>query len=98
MKERSYCMGAIIGIVLFGIPAVIIAGVKGFKPLRWLLAFGLIGLIVVAALPSAKDKDVTDEVQKLRAAKANRIGAGMCALCLIASAIIALFILTMASA
>jgi hypothetical protein len=68
-------MGAIVGVIIFGIPSAIIARSKGFKPLRWLIAMGLIGLIVVACLSSAKAKDISEEERAARAAKANKTGA-----------------------
>lgn len=70
-------MGAIIGLILFGIPSVIIAGVKGFSPFRWLIAFGLIGLIVVISLPSAKADSITAEESEARINRANNIGGWM---------------------
>ena len=70
-------MGAIIGLILFGIPSVIIAGSKGFSPFRWLIAFGLIGLIVVISLPSANAKSITSEEKEARKKKADNIGGWM---------------------
>ena len=70
-------MGFIIGLIIFGIPSAIVAGVKGFKALRWLIAFGLIGLIVVACMSSAKDAGITPEESQRRANKANTVGAWM---------------------
>lgn len=70
-----------LAILLFGIPAAIIANVKGFKPWWWLLAFGVIGLIVVACLPSAKAAGLSEEVSAARAGSANGIGMVMGALC-----------------
>jgi hypothetical protein len=70
-------MGFIIGLVIFGIPSAIIAGVKGFKPFRWLIAFGLIGLIVVASMASATAKGITEEDAQTRADKADKVGAIM---------------------
>jgi hypothetical protein len=70
-------MGVIIGLIIFGIPSAIIAGVKGFKPLRWLFAFGPIGLIVVACMSSAKATGITPEESKRRADAANTVGAWM---------------------
>jgi hypothetical protein len=63
------------GVILFGIPAAIIAGVKGFKPWRWLLAFGIIGLIVVISLSSAKAQGISAEESAARASTANSYGA-----------------------
>ena len=88
-------MGPLVGLVLFGIPSAIIAGAKGFKPLRWLFAFGLIGLIVVASMGSAKAKDISPEEREQRAAKANKTGAIMCGLCLGLSAVLVLIGLAM---
>jgi hypothetical protein len=70
-------MGAIIGLVLFGIPSVIIAGTKGFSSFRWLLAFGFIGLIVVISLPSGKAQNITAEESEARINKADNIGGWM---------------------
>jgi hypothetical protein len=70
-------MGAIIGLILFGIPSVIIAGTKGFSPFRWLLAFGFIGLIVVISLPNANAKSITEEESEARFNRANNIGGWM---------------------
>jgi hypothetical protein len=73
-------MGFIIGIILFGIPSAIIAKKKGFKALRWLIAFGLIGLIVVACLTSAKTPGLSEEFAIQNAEKANKVGAWMAGL------------------
>jgi hypothetical protein len=70
-------MGAIIGLVLFGIPSVIIAATKGFSPFRWLFAFGFIGLIVVASLPGAKESYINAEESESRINRANNIGGWM---------------------
>jgi len=70
-------MGFFIGLILFGIPSAIIASVKGFKPFRWLIALGLIGLIVVSSLSSANARGITEEEAQLRTVKANSIGATM---------------------
>ena len=70
-------MGAIVGLIIFGIPSAIIAKAKGFKPLRWLIAMGLIGLIVVSCLSSAKAKDISEDEQRLRAANGDKTGAAL---------------------
>lgn len=69
-------MGSIIGLI-FGVIAAIIAGNKGFKPLRWILALGIIGFITVLCLSSAKAQGIDVEESKRRAEKANKIGAVM---------------------
>jgi hypothetical protein len=86
-------MGAIIGIIIFGIPSAIIAGSKGLKPMRWLIAFGLIGLITVLVLSSANAQGITDEERARRAARGDTIGAWMCGLnlALLAISILILF-------
>ncbi len=70
-------MVEIIGLILFGIPSVIIAWNKGFGPFRWLIAFGLIGLIVVISLPSANAKSITTEESEARTNRADNIGGWM---------------------
>jgi len=71
-------MGIIIGLIIFGIPSAIIAGNKGFKPLRWLIAFGFIGLITVSCLSSAKKEGVSPGEARERAERADSIGAWLC--------------------
>jgi hypothetical protein len=83
----------IIGLLLFGIPAAIIARSKGFKALRWLIAFGLIGLIVVSCLAKANALDITLDESSARAAKANTVGAWMSGICLGLSAIISVIVI-----
>ena len=70
----------IFGISIFGIPSAIIASYKGFKPMRWLIAFGLIGLVVVSVLSSAKTAHIFEVTANRRAEKANKIGAWMAGL------------------
>ena len=66
------------GLLFFGIPAAIIAKTKGFKALRWILALGIIGLITVICLKSAKAEQIDAAESQLRADKANIVGAWMC--------------------
>ena len=87
-------MGFIIGLIIFGIPSVIIASTKGFKPLRWLIALGLFGLIAVIAMSSAKTEGITQEEAQLRANKANNVGATMAWINIVLSALIIVFVLT----
>lgn len=75
-------MPLIIGLAIFGIPATVIAISKGFKyPLRWLLSFGIIGLIIVAILPSAHTTGISDDEAAVRIAKGDKIGGILCGLC-----------------
>ena len=62
-------------LILFGIPAAIIAGLKGFKWGRWLIALGIIGFIWVICLKSAKADEISPEEADRRAEKANGVGA-----------------------
>ena len=82
-----------IGLLLFGIPAAIIAGVKGFKPLRWLLALGIIGLITVICLSNAKSSGITPEEAEKRAAKADSVGAVMAWINIGLAVVVVLFVL-----
>ena len=64
------------GLIIFFIAAIVmgfIADSKGFNPACWIFAGGLLGLIVLLAMPSAKRaKDEAD--QKERARSGNTAG------------------------
>ncbi len=62
-------------LLFFGMPAYFVAERKGFSPGRWLFAMGIIGLIVVCCLPSARRKDKGYGLIKRKADVANAIGA-----------------------
>lgn len=63
----------ILGMLLFGIPATIVASNKGFASGRWLLTFGLIGLIVVICLPTARKKGLPEDAASRRKRNADVI-------------------------
>ncbi len=63
--------------IIFGIIAAIVAASKGFASLRWAFAFGLVGLVVVSCLPSAKSQELDDGERTRRIAKADKVGANM---------------------
>ena len=65
-------------LLLFGIPAAIIAKVKGFRALRWFFGLGIVGLIWVIFLKSAKAEGISPEVSSEREEKANTVGAWLC--------------------
>jgi len=65
----------LIGLILFGIPSAFIASSKGFKSLRWLIALGLIGLIVVSCKASAKERGISPEEADARAKSGDSTGA-----------------------
>ncbi len=67
-------MEQLILFLVFGIIMMIIASSKGFDPLRWLLAAGLLGLIIIFFLPSAKETGIDDAEKQKRIRRANSIG------------------------
>ncbi len=62
-------------LLLFGIPAAIIAHYKGFASLRWLIALGLIGMITVICLPSTRAVGLLPEEAVARRIRADKAGA-----------------------
>jgi hypothetical protein len=90
-------MGAIVGLILFGIPSAVIAFAKGLKPLRWLMGLGVIGLVVVICLPSANQKDISDEEIERRQVMGNRTGAIMFGITIGISVILTLVVFAMSS-
>ena len=66
-------MGLIIGIVVAIIMAII-AYKKGFNPLFWILAGGLIGLIVVCLMPSANAPEIDEKERDARRRRGNITG------------------------
>lgn len=69
----------LLGMMLFGLPSYFLASRKGFENARWILTFGLIGLIVLLCLPSAHQRGISYDEVRSRAHKANKIGAILCA-------------------
>jgi hypothetical protein len=84
-----------IGFILFGIPAAIVAKVKGFNSLRWLLALGVIGLIAVIYMQNANSPDLTPEEKDKRIGAANNVGAWLCYINIALSVVIMLFVLAL---
>jgi chromate transport protein ChrA len=66
-------MGLIIGIVVAVIMAII-AYKKGFNPVFWILAGGLIGLIVVSVMPSANAAGIEEAERDARRRRGNITG------------------------
>jgi hypothetical protein len=64
-------------VVLFGVPSCLIAARKGFAWYWWALAHGVIGLIAVACLPSAKDLRGSEDLNRSRRKTGNMIGAAL---------------------
>ncbi len=55
-------MIGLILLVVFGPINVIIALIKGFNPVVWFFGAGILGLIVILFMPSARKVKKTDEV------------------------------------
>src|SRR5262249_53296501 len=64
-------------VVLFGVPSALIAARKGFAWYAWVLAYGVIGLVIVACLPSARDPIAPQDVSSSRRATGNGIGVAL---------------------
>jgi len=79
------------GFFLFGVPAAIIAKMKGFKSLRWLFALGFVGFIFVLTLKSAKVEGISPEEAADRIEKANSFGLWLCGINLGFSILLGLF-------
>jgi NADH:ubiquinone oxidoreductase subunit 6 (subunit J) len=92
-KKENYEMG----LLLFGIPAAIIAKVKGFNSLRWLLALGIVGFVWVLFLNSANAKGISPDESASRVEKANTVGAWLCGINLGLSTIVILILLAVNS-
>lgn len=67
-------------VLLFGLLSALIAHYKGFKPLRWIFSFSVLGVAVVLILPNAKEVGITREEAARRAEKGDRVGAFMSAI------------------
>jgi len=85
-------MGLIIGIA-FTIAMAIVAYKKGFNWLLWILPGGVIGLIVVALMPSANADGIDDAEKEKRRKRGNTVGA---VLSVIALVLIIFFVLVAA--
>lgn len=67
--------------IVLGVPAIIatiVASKKGFADGRWFLTFGVIGLIVVCCLPSARKGGITGSEARRRAHNADVTGKILC--------------------
>ena len=67
-------MGGLIMLGIFGIIMVIIASSKGFNPLCWFFAAGLLGFIVLVFFPSANKSGLSWEEKAVRAKRGNTVG------------------------
>jgi hypothetical protein len=84
-------------LILFGVPAYFVAERKGFSPGRWLFAMGIVGLVVVFCLPSARRRDKAYGLVKSRADLANTVGATLAVISILTGAVaslVALFLHT----
>ena len=67
---------------------IIVASAKGFNPLRWFFAAGLLGLIILFFLPSASAKDIDENEKLKRAERGNKVGTTISIIALILTAIL----------
>jgi uncharacterized membrane protein len=82
-------MGLIIGIVVAIIMGVI-AYRKGFNPVFWILAGGIIGLVVVLLMPSANAEGIDETERATRRRRGNITGGVLSAIIIV---VIIIFIL-----
>jgi len=75
-------MRIIFGLIVMAVMGVI-AGKKGFNPWAWILAGGLIGFIILLALPSANAEGVDNATREARARRGNTIGMVISALAIV---------------
>lgn len=90
-------MEQLIIFIVFGIIMMIIASAKGFSPLRWLLAAGLLGLIILLFLPSAKASGIDEAEKQKRIKNANTVGGVITIFALIVVAILLIMIIEASS-
>lgn len=72
----------IFGIIVMAVMGVI-ADKKGFNPWAWVLAGGLIGVIILLALPSANADGLDDATRDARAKRGNTVGTVISALAVV---------------
>lgn len=89
-------MEQLILFLVFGIVMLVVASAKGFNPLRWFFAAGLLGLIILIFLPSAKAAGIDEAEKNKRIKKANTIG-GVISIFALIFAVILLVMLAEAS-
>ena len=84
-------MEELILFLVFGVIMIVVALSKGFNPVRWFFAAGLLGLIILFFLPSVYAKDI-DETEKLKRAQlGNQVGTVISVIALIFAGILILF-------
>lgn len=67
-------MEQLILFLVFGFVMFAVSSAKGFNPLRWFFAAGVLGLIILIFLPSAKAAGIDEAEKNRRIKKANTIG------------------------
>jgi hypothetical protein len=84
-------MEELILFLVFGVIMIVVALSKGFNPMCWFFAAGLLGLIILFFLPSVYAKDI-DETEKLKRAQlGNQVGTVISIIALIFVGILILF-------
>lgn len=75
--KSSNLMADMIANAIFGVISWIIARKKGFNPWCWIVAMGILGLILVACLPSANKAGIDDAKRQKRKNLARTIGTSL---------------------
>jgi hypothetical protein len=81
--------------IAFGIIMMIIASSKGFSPVRWLFAAGLLGLIVLLALPSSYAPGIDETEKQRRIRSGNNTGTGLSIFAIVVAVILVISLLSM---
>jgi hypothetical protein len=79
-------------LIIFGIINMLIAKKKGFNPWAWLLAAGLLGLIVIACLPSANAEGIDEATRTSRRKTGTTVGAVISAVAIFLGLVLAVAI------
>jgi len=87
-------MEQLILLIVFGFIMIIVASVKGFNPMRWFFAAGLLGLIILFFLPSASAKDIDENEKLKRAELGNKVGTIISIIALILAGILILVVIS----
>jgi O-antigen/teichoic acid export membrane protein len=81
-------MEELILFLVFGVIMIVVASAKGFNPMRWFFAAGLLGLIILFFLPSAAAKDIDENEKLKRITLGNKVGTVISVIALILAAIL----------
>jgi len=74
--------------IILGTIMVVVADKKGFNGILWFMAAGLLGLIILACLPSAKKVGISDADVASRKSTGNLVGGILSGISILLCAII----------